>query len=571
MDSDLDIARRAEPRPIEEIASKLGLSTSDLIMQGPTVAKIQWNTMKSKSSCRQGFLILVTSVNPTPFGEGKTVTTIGLNQGLNRKGHNACCVIREPSMGPVFGIKGGAAGGGFSQVIPMEQINLHFTGDLHAVTSAHNLCSAILDNHLHRDNELDIDTNRIFWPRVIDMNDRSLREVTIGLGGKSNGLVRSDRFDITAASEVMAILSLSRDYKDLRARLGRIIIAESNSGEPVTAEDIGAAGSMALLLRDALLPNLVQTLEGDPAFVHCGPFANIAHGNSSIIADSLALSCTDYVVTEAGFGADMGAEKALHIKSLASGKNPDCVVINVTVRSMKLHGGGFSTGGGKRPPKEELESENVDATRKGAASNLRRHVRNISMTGLPVIVSINKFSTDTDAEIQAISDEAKLAGAKDVVIFRGHAEGGLGAGELADAVVNACKKHDESGRQYSPIVESGMSARETILKIATNVYGAHNVDFSPEALRSFETLKKWDLDKLPVCMAKTQYSFSHEASELGAPTGFTLPIREIRINAGAGFLVAICGSMMTMPGLPKRPAAMDMDMDEDGNLMGVFG
>ena len=571
MDSDLDIARRAEPRPIEEIASKLGLSSSDLIMQGPTVAKIQWETMKSKSSSKQGFLILVTSVNPTPFGEGKTVTTIGLNQGLNRKGHNACCVIREPSMGPVFGIKGGAAGGGFSQVIPMEQINLHFTGDLHAVTSAHNLCSAILDNHLHRDNELDIDTNRIFWPRVIDMNDRSLREVTIGLGGKSNGLVRSDRFDITAASEVMAILSLSRDYKDLRARLGRIIIAESNSGKPVTAEDIGAAGSMALLLRDALLPNLVQTLEGDPAFVHCGPFANIAHGNSSIIEDSLALSCSDYVVTEAGFGADMGAEKALHIKSLASGKTPDCVVINVTVRSMKLHGGGFSTGGGKRPPKEVLESENVDATRKGAASNLRRHVRNISMTGLPVVVSINKFSTDTDAEIQAIGDEAKLAGAKDVVIFRGHAEGGIGAGELADAVVNACKKHDESGRQYSPIVESGMSARETILKIATNVYGAHNVDFSPEALRSFETLKKWDLDKLPVCMAKTQYSFSHEAAELGAPTGFTLPIREIRINAGAGFLVVICGSMMTMPGLPKRPAAMDMDMDEDGNLMGVFG
>ena len=571
MDSDLDIARRAEPRRIEEIASKLGLSSSDLIMQGPTVAKIQWETMKSKSSSKQGFLILVTSVNPTPFGEGKTVTTIGLNQGLNRKGHNACCVIREPSMGPVFGIKGGAAGGGFSQVIPMEQINLHFTGDLHAVTSAHNLCSAILDNHLHRDNELDIDTNRIFWPRVIDMNDRSLREVTIGLGGKSNGLVRSDRFDITAASEVMAILSLSRDYKDLRARLGRIIIAESNSGESVTAEDIGAAGSMALLLRDALLPNLVQTLEGDPAFVHCGPFANIAHGNSSIIADSLALSCSDYVVTEAGFGADMGAEKALHIKSLASGKTPDCVVINVTVRSMKLHGGGFSTGGGKRPPKEELESENVDATRKGAASNLRRHVRNISMTGLPVVVSINKFSTDTDAEIQAIGDEAKLAGAKDVVIFRGHAEGGIGAGELADAVVNACKKHDESGRQYSPIVESGMSARETILKIATNVYGAHNVDFSPEALRSFETLKKWNLDKLPVCMAKTQYSFSHEAAELGAPTGFTLPIREIRINAGAGFLVTICGSMMTMPGLPKRPAAMDMDMDEDGNLMGVFG
>jgi len=571
MDSDLDIARRAEPRPIEEIASKLGLAASDLIMQGPTVAKIKWESMKSKSSSKQGFLILVTSVNPTPFGEGKTVTTIGLNQGLNRKGHSACCVIREPSMGPVFGIKGGAAGGGFSQVIPMEQINLHFTGDLHAVTSAHNLCSAILDNHLHRENDLDIDTNRIFWPRVIDMNDRSLREVTIGLGGKSNGLVRSDRFDITAASEVMAILSLSRDYDDLRSRLGRIIIAESNSGKPVTAEDIGAAGSMALLLRDALLPNLVQTLEGDPAFVHCGPFANIAHGNSSIIADSLALSCSDYVVTEAGFGADMGAEKALHIKSLASGKTPDCVVINVTVRSMKLHGGGFSTGGGKRPPKEELEAENVEATRQGSSTNLRRHVRNISMTGLPVIVSINKFATDTDAEIEAISEEAILAGAKEVVIFEGHAKGGLGADKLADAVVNACEEHEASGRKYSPIIDSGMSVRETILKIATNVYGAHDVDFSPEVQRSFEILNKWDLDRLPVCMAKTQYSFSHEASELGAPTGFTLPIREIRINAGAGFLVAICGSMMTMPGLPKRPAAMDMDMDEDGNLMGVFG
>ena len=571
MDSDLDIARRAQPRPIEEIAAKLGLSSSDLIMQGPTIAKIKWETMKSKSSDKQGFLILVTSVNPTPFGEGKTVTTIGLNQGLNRRGHNATCVVREPSMGPVFGIKGGAAGGGFSQVIPMEQINLHFTGDLHAVTAAHNLCSAILDNHLHRDNELNIDTNRIFWPRVIDMNDRSLREVTIGLGGKMNGLVRTDRFDITAASEVMAILSLSTGYADLRARLGRIIIAESNSGLPVTADDIGAAGSMALLLRDALLPNLVQTLEGDPAFVHCGPFANIAHGNSSIIADSLALSCSDYVVTEAGFGADMGAEKALHIKALASGKTPDCVVINVTVRSMKLHGGGFSTGGGKRPPKEELESENVDATRKGAGSNLRRHVRNISMTGLPVIVSINKFATDTDAEIDAIAEEAKLAGARDVVIFEGHANGGEGAGNLADAVVNACAHHESKGRPYKPIVEPGMSVSETILKIATNVYGAHTVDFSPQAHHSFDMLKKWGMDKLPVCMAKTQYSFSHESSELGAPTGFTLPIREIRINAGAGFLVAICGSMMTMPGLPRRPAAMDMDMDEDGNLLGVFG
>ena len=571
MASDLEIATAATLEPIEAIAWKLGISSTEIMPMGNGVAKITWEALKQRFSKPQGSLVLVTSVNPTPFGEGKTVTTIGLNQGLNRRGHNATCVVREPSMGPVFGIKGGAAGGGFSQVIPMEQINLHFTGDLHAVTAAHNLCSAILDNHLHRDNELNIDTNRIFWPRVIDMNDRSLREVTIGLGGKMNGLVRTDRFDITAASEVMAILSLSSGYGDLRARLGRIIIAESNSGQPVTAEDIGAAGSMALLLRDALLPNLVQTLEGDPAFVHCGPFANIAHGNSSIIADSLALSCSDYVVTEAGFGADMGAEKALHIKALASGKTPDCVVINVTVRSMKLHGGGFSTGGGKRPPKEELESENVDATRKGAGSNLRRHVRNISMTGLPVIVSINKFATDTEAEIDAIAEEAKLAGARDVVIFEGHANGGEGAGDLADAVVNACADHESKGRPYKPIVEPGMSVSETILKIATNVYGAHTVDFSPQAHHSFDMLKKWGMDTLPVCMAKTQYSFSHESSELGAPTGFTLPIREIRINAGAGFLVAICGSMMTMPGLPRRPAAMDMDMDEDGNLLGVFG
>ncbi|MBT3357769.1 MAG: formate--tetrahydrofolate ligase [Euryarchaeota archaeon] len=571
MDSDLDIARRATPAPIEEVAAKLGLERSDLIMHGSSIAKVNWESMKSKRGGKQGFLILVTSVNPTPFGEGKTVTTIGLNQGLNRRGHNAACVIREPSMGPVFGIKGGAAGGGFSQVLPMEAINLHFTGDLHAVTAAHNLCSAILDNHLHRENELDIDTNRIFWPRVIDMNDRSLREVTIGLGGKMNGVVRTDRFDITAASEVMAILSLSRDYADLRARLGRIVIANSNTGKMVTAEQLGAAGSMALLLRDALLPNLVQTLEGDPAFVHCGPFANIAHGNSSIIADDLALSCADYVVTESGFGAEMGAEKALHIKAVASGKVPDCVIINATVRAMKLHGDGFSTGGGKRPPVDELETENVEATQAGAATNLRRHVRNISMTGLPVIVSINRFASDTDAEIEAIRKEAVAAGAKGVVLFEGHAKGGAGSGDLADAVVSACADHEKAGRPYTPIVDSGMRVEETILRIATNVYGAHTVDFSPQALRSFETLKSWGVDKLPVCMAKTQYSFSHEAKELGAPTGFTLPIREIRLNAGAGFIVAICGSMMTMPGLPTRPAAMDMDMDDDGLLTGVFG
>jgi formate--tetrahydrofolate ligase len=571
MDSDLDIARAAKPAAIEKIAKQLNLDRSDLILQGPYIAKISWKALQKNITNKQGSLVLVTSVNPTPFGEGKTVTTIGLNQGLNKQGHNACCVIREPSLGPVFGIKGGAAGGGFSQVLPMEQINLHFTGDLHAITSAHNLCSAILDNYLHRGNQIKIDTNRIFWPRVIDMNDRSLREVTIGLGGASNGLDRTDRFDITAASEVMAILSLSSDYQDLRSRLGRIIVAETKDGEPVTANDIGAAGAMGLLLRDAFLPNLVQTIEGNPAFVHCGPFANIAHGNSSIIADKIALSCSDYVVTEAGFGAEMGAEKALNIKSLASGIIPSCIVLNVTIRSMKLHGGGFSTGGGARPNKSEISLENIDAVRKGSATNLRRHIRNLTSTKIPIVVSINKFSTDTIDEIDALTTEAKKAGADAVVLFEGHSQGGIGAMNLADAVVAACNKHNQASNPYVPIVDPTLDVRQKILKIATNVYGAQTVDFSSEAIRTLKTIEKWNKNTLPVCMAKNQYSFSHDKKILGAPDGFIMPIRELRINAGAGFIVAVCGSMMTMPGLPSRPAALDMDMDEDGNLTGVFG
>ena len=570
MDSDLDIARSATMRPIEEVAEQLGLARSDLILHGPHIAKINWETIKAKRNGKSGYLILVTSVSPTAFGEGKTVTTIGLNQGLNARGHNACCVIREPSMGPVFGIKGGAAGGGYSQVLPMEQINLHFTGDLHAVTSAHNLCSAIIDNHLHRGNELDIDLNRIYWPRTIDMNDRSLRQVTIGLGGAFNGVVRTDRFDITAASEVMAILALSKDYSDLRERLGCIVIAKSNSGEPITTEQLGAAGSMSLLLRDALMPNLVQTLEGNPAFIHCGPFANIAHGNSSIIADEIALSCVDYVVTEAGFGAEMGAEKALHIKAPAAGRVPDCLILNATVRAMKMHGGGFASGGGRRPTTEELETENVEATRAGAASNLRRHVRNLVETSIPVIVSINRFEHDTEAEIEAIRGEAIKAGAKQVVLNEVFAKGGEGATELADAVVAACASHDEAGRPYTPIVKHGMAIEETILRVATNLYGAQTVDFSDKAQASLKTLNEWGMGSLPVCMAKNQYSFSHEPKVLGAPTGFTLPIREIRVNAGAGFVVAVCGSMMTMPGLPTRPAALDMDMDDEGRLTGAF-
>ena len=570
MATDLDIARAASPAPIEEIAWKLGIGVEELSPMGRGMAKITWEGLKSKFDLPRGSLILITSVNPTPFGEGKTVTTIGLTQALNRIGQNATCTIREPSMGPVFGIKGGAAGGGHSQVLPMEAINLHFTGDLHAVTSAHNLCSAMLDNHIYFGNESDIDTNRILWPRVIDMNDRSLRSVAIGLGGSKNGVAREERFDITAASEVMAILALASDYADLRHRLGEIVIAESRTGFPVKADDIGAAGPMALLLREAFLPNLVQTIEQDPAFIHAGPFANIAHGNSSVIADRIALGVSDYVVTEAGFGADMGAEKMMHIKAAASGIAPDCVVVNVTVRSMKMHGGGFSTGGGKRPRPEEIAKENLEAVRAGASTNMSRHIRNMSRFGVPVIASVNVFPTDTDAEIDILLEEALEAGAVSAVVSRVHSGGGEGGAELARAVVSACQSHIAEGRPFTPLFAPNAPLEEKILRIATNVYGAASIDLAPKALKELKTLQNWGYGNLAVCMAKTQYSFSHEMNELGAPSGFTLPIRELRLNAGAGFIVAICGTMMTMPGLPRIPAGENMDMDEDGNLLGMF-
>ncbi len=571
MASDLEIARRATLAPIEEVAWKLGIGVEEILPHGRHMAKVSWPAIRSRADGPRGSLILVTSVNPTPFGEGKTVTTIGLNQGLNRMGKRATCVIREPSMGPVFGIKGGAAGGGHSQVLPMEEINLLFTGDIPSVTAAHNLCSALLDNHLHHGNELRLDAKRLFWPRAIDMNDRTLRSMAIGLGGAPNGMTREDRFDITAASEVMAILALSSDYADLRRRLGEIVIGQTESGEPVKAEDIGASGSMALLLRHAFLPNLVQTLEGDPAFIHAGPFANIAHGNSSIIADRLALAVSDYVVTEAGFGADMGAEKALHIKAATSGVPPDCIVVNVTVRSMKLHGGGFSSKASRRPAAEEIAAEDAEAVRRGAASNLARHVRNMARFGPPVIVSINRFDSDHESEIEAIVQEARAAGARDVVLFEGHQHGGLGSGRLAEAVVRGVQDHLAAGRPFTPLVDDGKSVLESTLRIATQMYGAESIDLSPRAERDLERLESWGYERLPVCMAKTQYSFSHEPDQIGAPSGFNLPIREFRLNAGAGFVVAICGSMMTMPGLPSRPAALDMDMDEDGELTGVFG
>ena len=571
MASDLEIARAAKMEPIEAVAWKLGISSHEMMLMGNGVAKIRWPAVKERFRQPQGSLVLVTSVNPTPFGEGKTVTTIGLTQALCAIGQSATCVIREPSMGPVFGIKGGAAGGGHAQVLPMEDINLHLTGDLHAVTSAHNLLSALIDNHLKHGNESKLDASRISWPRVIDMNDRALRNITVGKGGPANGLVREDRFDITAASEVMAILVLASDYADLRKRLGQIVVGTSADGHPVKAEDIGAAGAMALLLRQAFLPNITQTLEGNPAFIHGGPFANIAHGNSSIIADRMALASADIVVTEAGFGSDMGAEKFMHIKAATSQKAPDCVVMNVTVRSMKLHGGAFGDRGGIRPDKATLEAENVEATTLGAQTNLDRHVRNMASFGVPVVVSINKFTSDTEAEIAAITNAAHESGAHAVCVTEVHANGGEGGKALAEAVVKAVQNHVAAGRPFVPLFTPETDVLDKATAIATRLYKAKDVELTAKATRELNRIRSWGYGHLPVCMAKTQYSFSHDPAMLGAPSGFTVPIREFRLNAGAGFVVAVLGDMMTMPGLPKRPAALDMDMDEDGNLLGVFG
>ena len=571
MQSDLEIARAAEMEDISKIAWKLGIGAEEIMPMGHGKAKITWKALKGRLSKPQGSLILVTSVNPTPFGEGKTVTTIGLTQALNRINKRATCVIREPSMGPVFGIKGGAAGGGFSQVLPMEDINLHFTGDLHAVTSAHNLLSSMIDNHLKHGNDQNIDSTRIIWPRVVDLNDRAVRNVTVGLGGPANGVVREDRFDITAASEVMAILVLASDYADLRKRLGEIVIGQRMDGTPIKSEDIDAAGAMSLLLRDAFLPNLVQTIEGDPAFIHGGPFANIAHGNSSIIADRLALGAADFVVTEAGFGSDMGAEKFMHIKAANSDKAPDCVVMNVTVRSMKLHGGAFGARAARRPSKEEIEKEDVEAVRTGAESNLDRHINNMSQFGMPVVVSVNRFASDTDAELQCLIECAHNSGAASVCLTEVHGKGGPGGADLAKAVVTACQDNIAAGRPFTPLFNKDTPIEEKALRIATRIYGADGINIQAKAHRQLKQIQSWGYGHLPVCMAKTQYSFSHDANMLGAPSGFEIPIREFRLNSGAGFVVAVLGEMMTMPGLPKRPAAADMDMDEDGNLLGVFG
>jgi len=574
MQSDLEIAQAAELRPLEEVAAKAGLTQGDLAPRAEGVAKVRWAAVKAKGvtgSGAGGALVLVTGVNPTPFGEGKTVTTIGLAQALCRQGERACCAIREPSMGPVFGVKGGAAEVGFSQVLPMDAINLHFTGDLHAITSAHNLLASMVDNSLKQGNPLGIDAQRVFWPRVLDLNDRALRQCVIGLGGPANGVPREERFDITAASEVMAILALSTGYADLKARLQRIVVAQNSSGEPVTAGDLQADGAMALLLRDALLPNFVQTYEGDPAFVHCGPFANIAHGNSSVMADRIALGCADYVVTEAGFGSDMGAEKFFHIKAASSGQTPDCVVVTATVRAMKLHGGAFGAAAGKRPPPDLVAKSDPEAARKGAATNLARHIKNMCRFGAPVVVSVNRFPTDHDDEVDALLQEATSAGAAAAVVSLVHSKGGRGGSSLADAVKEACRAHQAAGRPFTPLFSADTPVRDKIEAIASEFYGARAVEMSSKATAQLRRLERWGMDRLPVCMAKTQYSFSHEPGQLGAPSGFVLPVQELRLNSGAGFVVVILGAVMTMPGLPPAPAAIGMSIDDDGQLVGVFG
>jgi formate--tetrahydrofolate ligase len=564
--SDLDIARSVKPRPILDVAHDLGLQDDEIELYGPTKAKVTIAGVERVERERpRGRYVVVTAITPTPLGEGKTTTTVGLAQGLNRIGHKAAVAIRQPSLGPVFGIKGGAAGGGYSQIIPMEDFNLHLTGDIHAISAAHNLASAFLDNHLHHGNALGIDPFSIRWPRVVDISDRAIRRAVIGLGGKENGVPRETEWVITVASEVMAILALSRDLFDLRARLGRIVVATSRDGKAVTTEDLGVAGAMTVLLRDAIKPNLLQTLEGGPAYVHCGPFANIAHGNSSIIADRVALATSDIVVTEAGFGADMGAEKFFDIKCRASGLRPDAAVVVATIRALKMHGGVGRIVAGK-PLDAALTTENIEAVRAGGA-NLAKQVEIVRAYGVPVVVAINAFPTDTPAEHEAVREVALAAGARDAVVATNWAEGGKGAEALAAAVWEAAASDGETFRLLYP---DELSLREKIETIATRVYGADGVDFAPAATKALAEYERFGYGHLPVCVAKTHLSLSHDPNLKGRPSGFRLPVRDVRLAAGAGFIYPLAGDMRTMPGLPSHPAGEKIDIDADGNVVGLF-
>ncbi len=564
MKSDIEIAQAATMKPITEIAEGIGLHEDELELYGKYKAKINLDVLDRLKDRPNGKYIDVTAITPTPLGEGKTVTTIGLTLGLNKIGKKAITCIRQPSLGPVFGIKGGAAGGGYSQVVPMEDFNLHFTGDVHAVGAANNLLAAFIDTSIMQGNPLNIDPYSITWNRVVDISDRVLREIIVGLGKKLNGRPRQTGFDITVASEVMAILAMASDLKDLRARLGRIIIGTNMDGEPVTAEDLQCAGSMAVLLRDALKPNLIQTIENTPVFVHCGPFANIAQGNNSIIEDKIALKLGEYVITESGFGADMGAEKFLNIKCRHSGLRPDAAVIVCTIRALKMHSGKYEVVAGK-PLDPGLTREDLDGVEKGAV-NLQAHIENIKKFGVPVVVAINRFVHDTDAEIELVRKLAAKAGADEVALSDVWAKGGEGGRELAEAVVRAADKPSE----FKFLYPDEASIKEKIETIAKEIYGADGVDYSPAAEAKVKLYEGMGLSNLPICMAKTHLSLSHDPKLKGRPQGFRLPVRDIRASVGAGFLYPLCGDMMTMPGLPAKPAGQNIDIDENGVVTGLF-
>ncbi len=555
--TDVEIAQAAQLRPIVEIAEGLGLDAGEIELYGDYKAKVGLEALEKRENEPDGKLVLVTAMTPTPLGEGKTLTTVGLGQALARLGKKSVICVREPSLGPVFGIKGGAAGGGMSQVLPMEDINLHFTGDIHAVTSAHNLLSALLDAHVFHGNECGVDVNRVSWKRVLDMNDRALRNVLVGLGGRTHGVPREDGFMITAASEIMAVLCLASDPQDMKERIGRIVVGYTRKGVPVRAADLNAAGAMALLLKDAVKPNLVQTLEHSPAFVHGGPFGNIAHGTNSIIADRLALKLADVMVVEAGFGSDLGAEKFFNITARTAGLNVDAVVLVATVRALKVHGGA--------PFDKNIGQENLDALTKGF-ENLRTHVENMQGFGAPVVVALNRFTTDTDAEVARVKELVAETGAA-CCAHELHTKGGEGGLELAETAFDLAMGQDAP---YTPLYPLEMPLTEKIETIAKRIYRADGVSFEPAAERSLRVLTRLGYGELPVCMAKTQASLSDDPKKLGAPRGYTLTVREVYVSAGAGFVVAIAGSIMQMPGLAKVPAAAGMDITQDGRITGLF-
>ena len=564
--SDLEIARSVTPRPIVDVAHDLGLRDDEIEQYGPRKAKVPLSAIERLESANpRGKYVVVTGITPTPLGEGKSTTTVGLAQGLNRIGRRAAVAIRQPSLGPVFGIKGGAAGGGYSQVIPMDDFNLHLTGDVHAIGAAHNLAAAFLDNSIYHHNKLGIDPLSITWPRVVDISDRALRRVVIGLGGRENGMPRESETMITVASEVMAILALASDLQDLRNRLGRVVVGFTIEGKPVMLEDLKVAGAMTVLLVDAIKPNLLQTLEGGPAFVHCGPFANIAHGNNSVLADRLALATNEIVCTEAGFGADMGAEKFFDIKCRASGLKPDAAVLVATIRALKMHGGVGRIVAGK-PLDPALLAENVDAVRLGG-QNLAKHIEIVRGYGVPVVVAINAFPTDTPAEVAAIQEVSLAAGARAAVVTTNFTDGGAGAEALAQAVWDAAQ---DGSPNFHFLYPDEASLRTKIETIATQIYGAAGVEYQPAAAKALKLYEELGYGSLPVCMAKTQYSLSHDANLKNRPTGFTLPIRDVRLSAGAGFITPLIGEMRTMPGLPSIPGGEKIDIDAEGNIIGLF-